>query len=60
MRRYQRLSDFITVTCNRCGSADVDLSSDECSQCGSEISSECNACHAKYEYHDFVFGDFPD
>lgn len=51
--RFLRLEDLFTVTCNRCGSTDVDLWAEECGECGTNITATCNKCNLKYNYHNF-------
>ena len=41
------------IICRNCGSEDVDLTSEECHECGSRIKAECNKCGNKYDYHNF-------
>ena len=51
--RYLTLSDVFTVTCNNCGSSDVDLHGDYCEVCGVELNGCCNNCGSSFNYHDF-------
>ena len=51
--RYLYLIDLFEIRCKKCNSIDVDLSSENCSECGNCISAECNNCDSKYDYHDF-------
>jgi len=51
--RFLNLKDLFTITCNKCGSTDVDIHAEECHECGVCISGECNNCGNKYDYHDF-------
>lgn len=52
-KRFLRLEDLFTITCNKCGSKDVDIHAEECHECGTTLSAECNKCNSKYDYHDF-------
>ena len=52
--RYQRLDDLFTVTCRNCGSTDVDLTAEDCDQCGLSVNAECNSCGASFNGHGFV------
>ena len=52
-KRYLNLTDLFAIRCKKCNSDDVYLSSDECEECGSFISAECNKCGLAYNYHDF-------
>ena len=52
-KRFMNLKDFCIITCKKCGSEDVDLTAEDCPECGFIIKSECNNCGQKYDYHDF-------
>jgi ribosomal protein L37E len=52
-KRFQQLEDLFTITCKKCGSTDVDLSINECQECGNNIEARCRNCKQEYKYHDF-------
>jgi len=58
MERYQGLTDLFTVTCKQCGSTDVDLYGDSCSEWGNFVNATCNNCESKYDYYEFKTGEF--
>lgn len=56
MKRYKTLTDCFTIICKECG-GNVDLTVDECDQCGPSINGECTNCGNEFDSHDFVFGN---
>ena len=57
MKRFENIRDYIEIKCKKCGSSNVELSVNECVECGSIIECECNDCKAEYNYHDLMFID---
>jgi len=53
MKRFQKFDDLFIVRCKNCNSEDVDLTPEECSECGLTIKAECNNCGQTYDYHSF-------
>jgi len=53
MGRYTKPKDKFIIKCRKCNSEDVDITSDQCEECGSIIIVSCNSCDNKYDYHDF-------
>lgn len=52
-KRYVRFDDLFTVTCKKCGSTNVDLWTEDCSECGNSVTASCSKCGSHYAYHEF-------
>lgn len=50
---FQRLDDEFRIICKSCGSEDIDLSAQDCKDCGIMINAECNKCGNEFNHHDF-------
>lgn len=53
-KRFLNLTDFFLIKCKRCGSENIEISVEECSECGDSVKGECNDCHLEYKYHNFA------
>lgn len=53
MKRFLTLKDKFKIMCRQCNSEDVDLSVEDCVECGDTVLGVCNKCGSKYSYHAF-------
>jgi len=51
--RFVSFSDRFETRCKKCGSTDVDVSNNDCHECGITTKAECNKCGSKYDCHAF-------
>lgn len=51
--RFVTFHELFKVECKKCGSNDVDIYPQDCSECGMTIEAICNKCKSGFNYHDF-------